>query len=529
MDHLISPLYPFARLGPETLARAIIQEILTGRIVDRQGLNLGKSRLAKELGLSRVPSSSFILAQASPDERNLVRDLLIKKPTRTASGVATVTVQTSPVQSCPGRCIYCPDFPSAPKSYTGREPASMRAFQCRFDPYQQVVTRIRQMGAMGHSTSKVELIVQGATFPAMDLEYRRWFVARCLDGMIGSRRSGFSPRSLGRAMKASERASARPIGVTFETRPDWCSPTHVEEMLNMGATRVEIGVQTLSDRVHQVTGRGHAVSQVEDAFRALRTAGLKICAHMMVGLPGSDEEEDLRSFRTLFEDSRFRPDELKIYPTLVIPGTGLHQLWRAGDYDELREERLIRTLLEVKSMVPPWMRIKRVMRDIPSGIIAAGPRRSDIRMRVQAILRDRGRPCRCIRCREVSRQPEGVDPNLALVERRYDASGSQEVFLSFEDGDLDVIAAFLRLSISPDFPCRVRELHTYGRSVRVGGRPSSTEWQHRGMGKSLLARAEEIARDAGGRRLDVTSGVGAREYYRRQGYRLRDSYMSKAL
>jgi elongator complex protein 3 len=521
-----SPSCPMARR--EEAARAIIRAILDGRVGSRDELDGEKRRISRELGLAEVPSSSFVLSRASPEERGRVLPLLMLKPTRTASGVAVVAVQTSPSQTCPGSCIYCPDFPGASKSYTGREPASMRAIQCDHDPRLQVSSRLGQLSSMGHPISKVELIVQGATFPAMDLEYRRWFVARCLDA-LSSHSSGARPqRTLSEAIRSCERSRVRPVGLTYETRPDWCDEESVSEMLSMGATRIEVGVQVLSERVYAAVARGHGLAEVAGAFRALRSAGLKICAHMMLGLPGSDAATDLESFRTLFRDPRYRPDEVKIYPTLVIPGTRLHRMWQDGRYVPLTDGDVMEMLIRIKAMVPPWVRIKRIMRDIPSTVSSAGPGASDMRNRLALKMGEMGICCRCTRCREVSRS-SSQPGRLMMRQREYAVDGGRELFLSMED-DRERLAAFLRLSVSSDGQCTVREVHTYGRSVSVGSRPSVGEYQHRGLGRRLLSTAERIARrEAGARELRVTSGIGVRDYYRSLGYRLSGSHMFKEI
>ena len=514
----------------EELSRRILHGIASGALTSRRMVEEQKRRLSKQLGLGSVPPSTAILSYATGAERQRALALLLKKPTRTLSGVAVVTVQTSPLQTCPGRCIYCPTYADAPKSYTGEEPASLRARQCGFDPYLQVSVRLRQLKAMGHPTSKVELVVQGATFPAMDLQYRRWFVARCLQAMVefdGPSRGHMTPMGLEEAIREAAEAETRPVGITFETRPDWCSAGQVAEMLQLGATRVEIGVQTLSNRVYRLTNRGHTVADVERAFKAARGGGLKICAHMMLGLPGTTARRDLESFRALFGDPAFRPDELKIYPTLVIRGTGLYQMWKRGEYQPLDDEELVERLVEIKSIVPPWVRIKRVMRDIPSKMIAAGPRRSDMRNLARLEMEKRGKRCMCIRCREVSRMnPHHFSPSL--MERRYTTSNGEEVFLSFEDPENGALAAFLRLSLQ-EGRCYVRELHTYGPAVKVGTRPAENQWQHRGLGTHLLERAEELARQEGYDTIQVTSGIGARQYYSRLGYTLLHPYMVKPL
>jgi elongator complex protein 3 len=508
---------------PEDLARKLIDRILEGRIVDRRGLEEEKRKLCKELGLPGIPSLPFILSHATAQEREDLLPLLQLKPSRTASGVAVVAVQTSPSQTCPGSCVFCPDFPLASKSYTGNEPASMRAIQCDYDPGLQVSSRLEQLSAMGHSTSKVELIVQGATFPAMDLEYRRWFMARCLDAISGH----VEPGTLGCSISRAENSASRPVGITFETRPDWCSVDIVEAMLALGGTRVEIGVQTLSEEVYRATGRGHSVAQVAQAFESSRGRGMKVCAHMMMGLPGSDESTDLESFRRLFTDPGYSPDELKIYPTLVIEGTELHGMWKKGEYEPLTDDQVADLLVKVKEMVPPWVRIKRVMRDIPSKMIAAGPRSSDMRSRVQDRMRSSGSVCRCIRCREVSRAWRAPG-NVIPVERSYRVTGGNEIFLSYED-ERETLAAFLRLSVRDDGSCHVRELHTYGRAVDIGQEPSRDDYQHRGLGRSLLSIAEEKAIDRGSEVLKITSGIGTRGYYRKLGYILGEPYMVKLL
>jgi elongator complex protein 3 len=399
----------------------------------------------------------------------------------------------------------------------------MRAIQCNYDPGLQVSSRLEQLSAMGHPTSKVELIVQGATFPAMDLEYRRWFMARCLDAMSGQVRPG----TLGSAISRVENGPRRPVGITFETRPDWCSDDRVEAMLALGGTRVEIGVQTLSDEVYRATGRGHSVAEVARAFESSRGRGMKICAHMMMGLPGSDESTDLESFRRLFMDPNYSPDELKIYPTLVIEGTELYEMWKRGEYEPMTDCQVADLLVRVKEMVPPWVRIKRVMRDIPSRMIAAGPRSSDMRSRVQEAMRANARGCRCIRCREVSRAGR-IPRDLFPIERSYRVAGGEEIFMSYED-EMETLAAFLRLSVRDDGKCHVRELHTYGRAVDVGYEPSRDDYQHRGLGRSLVSMAEEKAIDLGSEVLSITSGIGVRKYYRDLGYALDGPYMVKPL
>ncbi|MEM3462488.1 MAG: tRNA uridine(34) 5-carboxymethylaminomethyl modification radical SAM/GNAT enzyme Elp3, partial [Candidatus Bathyarchaeia archaeon] len=286
-----------------------------------------KLRVSKELGLARVPRNSDILRLAPPGFRDAIADRLVLKRMRSLSGVNVVAVMSKPWPCPHGRCAYCPSVPGVPMSYTGREPSSMRGLQSGFDPFEQVRKRIEQLERIGHRVGKVELIIQGGTFPAMPRDYQERFVKDCLDAIIGSK-SG----SLEEAKARAETAPIRNVGLTVETRPDWAREEDVDWMLHLGVTRVELGIQTLFDDIYELVGRGHRVEDVVEAMRILKDSGMKVVAHMMPGLPGSSFERDLEAFRMLFDDPRFRPDMLKIYPTLVLEGTELYERWRRGEY-----------------------------------------------------------------------------------------------------------------------------------------------------------------------------------------------------
>jgi elongator complex protein 3 len=340
--------------------------------------------------------------------------------------------------------------------------------------------------------------------------------------------------------KANEIAGIRNIGITFETRPDWTEAKHVDEFLRFGGTKVELGVQSICDFVLTRMQRGHNVAEIVRANQVLRDSALKVGFHMMPHLPGSDSNLDQRCFKKLFEDSRFRPDYLKIYPTLVTEGTPLYRLWEAGEYEALSDEEAVELVADIKSILPKWVRLQRVQRDIPSHQIFAGVRKSNLRQLAKEMLIEQGRKCRCIRCREVGHSSlKGKKVNekdIELTVETYKVCEGTEYFIAFEDLATDILIGFLRLRF-PSIPHRpelqeaalIRELHVYGSMVPIGREAKQSDWQHKGYGKELLGHAEKIVHEAGYRKLVVVSGIGAREYYRKFGYVLDNLYMSKVL
>lgn len=474
---------------------------------------------------------------AEDGERALLK-LLVRKPTRTLSGVAVVAAMTSPAPCPHGVCVPCPggvsqrDEGPTPQSYTGREPAALRAIQQHYDPYLQVKTRLSQLYEIGHPLDKVDLIIMGGTITSRPLGYQYWFVKRCLEAMNDyppqDRGSGDSevqrPRkSFREVAEENESSRVRNVGTTFETRPDWCRPSQIRNMLHLGGTKVELGVQSTDDDLLVKMRRGHTVRDSIEANRALREAGLKVGFHMMPGLPGSDFQRDLACFRDLFEKEEFRPDYLKIYPALVVEGTELYDLYLRGDYAPLGDEEAAELVSRIKELIPPYTRLQRVQRDIPAPQIAAGVKKSNLRQLAKGRLEARGGTCQCIRCREAGLRGVPEDVDVSLRDLTYRACGGEERFLSYE-GDDGTLAGFLRLRLSEN--AHVRELHVYGPMTPLGKRGG---WQHRGFGSRLLAEAEEISTDKGYDSLKVTSGIGARPYYRRHGYELREPYMVKLL
>jgi len=507
-----------------------IQAIVLGKVSSRSEVLKTKALLCKKHKLARVPTNYEILERVPEEYREIAEPLLMNKPVRTMSGVAPVAVMTSPFECPHGRCSYCPGGVSnnTPQSYTGREPAALRASMYEYDPFKQTKGRLQQLNAIGHRTDKVELIIMGGTFTSRPEDYQDSFVKRCFDAMNGKESS-----DLESAQVANESSKARCVGLTVETRPDWFNLHQVEHSMRLGTTKVEFGVQSLDDAVLDGVKRGHHVKEVVESTRRSKDAGLKVAYHMMPGLPGSDREKDLASFRAMVEDERFKPDMLKIYPTLVVKGTELYDAWCAGAYTSPTQEETVDLLAEVKKSIPPWIRILRIQRDIPIQLIEAGIRKSHLREIVTRKLKEDGTPCRCIRCREIGHSPlkdEKLDEkDVEFKEVEYRASKGTELFLSFEIPSIDSIVGYARLRIPGSRGNRVsllRELHVYGQMVPISGKAGS-RWQHRGYGEKLLSECETRTKSLGLDALWITSGVGARNYYRRFGYERSGPYMAK--
>ncbi len=519
----------------------ILQKISSGEIADAQELAKAKIQACRKFGLSKLFRNSELLTAATGEQKARVIQLLKLKPVRSISGVSVITVMPKPYP-CPKSepCIYCPGGPSVgvPQSYTGKEPASARALQASYDPCRQVRSRIEQLRAIGHVVDKVELIMFGGTLTAYPHDYLEWFTVQCLNAI-----SGANAVTIEEAQQAAEDAPTRNSDIALETRPDYCKEPHVDFMLRLGATRVELGVQTLHDDIYELINRGHTVEDVAEATRIAKDAGFAVVYHFMPGLPSANYEKDLDTFKTLFKDERFKPDALKIYPTLVMPGTKLYELWRRGEYKPYPFEQIVELIAEMKRHIPKWVRIQRIQRDIPVNLIAEGVKRGDLRALIQEKMRREGTRCRCIRCREVGhvKYKLGLEPkpeDIELVVERYHASDGEELFLSFEDVKRDILMGLLRLrepspkihkfGIKTDRSMLVRELHVYGPLVQVGKEAGVGEWQHRGWGERLLREAEFISqKEFDARKVVVLSGIGTRNYYRRFGYRREGPYMVK--
>ncbi|XP_074065316.1 elongator complex protein 3 isoform X1 [Macrotis lagotis] len=523
--------------------KQLIEAHEQGKDID---LNKVKTRTAAKYGLSAQPRLVDIIAAVPPQYRKILVPKLKAKPIRTASGIAVVAVMCKP-HRCPhinftgNICVYCPggpdsDFEYSTQSYTGYEPTSMRAIRARYDPFLQTRHRIDQLKQLGHSVDKVEFIVMGGTFMALSEEYRDYFIRNLHDAL-----SGHTSNSVSEAVRYSERSLTKCIGITIETRPDYCLKKHLSDMLSYGCTRLEIGVQSVYEDVARDTNRGHTVKAVCESFHLAKDAGFKVVSHMMPDLPNVGLERDIEQFTEFFENPAFRPDGMKLYPTLVIRGTGLYELWKSGRYKSYSPSCLVELVARILALVPPWTRVYRVQRDIPMPLVSSGVEHGNLRELAFARMKDLGIQCRDVRTREVGIQEihHKVRPyQVELVRRDYVANGGWETFLSYEDPEQDILIGLLRLrkcseeSFRPELKggvSIVRELHVYGSVVPVSSRDPA-KFQHQGFGMLLMEEAERIAKqEHGAWKIAVISGVGTRNYYRKIGYVLEGPYMVKEL
>jgi elongator complex protein 3 len=573
-------MYTMARfikptLLPKGMNSAYLQELVQicmQKSLDKNAISRLKARLCEKYKVKEMPTDIEVLMLLNKRDMQLMKPYLQTKPVRSLSGVAVCAIMTRPRQCPHGKCIYCPGGPQSffgdvPQSYTGHEPATRRAIRNSFDPYLQVFNRLEQYIVSGHLPEKLEVIVMGGTFPSYPVKYQREFVAYAfkamndfserffhgneilldefkeffeLPGRVDDKTRELLIRKKVLALKKSaqleheqlrnERAKIRCVGLTIETRPDYAALKQANLMLALGCTRVELGVQSLDDGILKRIKRGHSVQQTIEATRTLKDLGFKINYHIMLGLPGSTEPSDLATFKRLFSDAEFRPDMLKIYPCMVLKGTKLYNLYKKRAYKPLRTSKAAMMISAMKSAVPEYVRIMRVQRDIPTVVAEAGVDRTNLRQYVAQIMRRDGLVCRCIRCREAGRTKASGRAKLKVMQ--YDASEGNEYFISIEDNR--VLFGFCRLrfpsqSLRKEITQRcaiVRELHVYGESAPIGKKGII---QHRGYGKELLKKAEQIARQNDKRKMVVISGIGAREYYKKLGYDIQGPYMVKEI
>ena len=459
--------------------------------------------------------------------------LLLSRAIRTESGVAVVAVLTKSYP-CPGKCIYCPSEKDMPKSYLSNEPAVMRAIDADFDPYRQVQNRLRSLELNGHATDKIELIVMGGTFSYLPSYYQKYFIWQCFkacnefERKIKKQKAKIKTKGellnkyLSKEQKKNEKAKHRIIGLTLETRPDFITEKEIKNFRNLGCTRVELGVQSIFDDILKKNKRGHSVTETICATKLLKDAGFKINYHIMPGLPGSSPKHDFKMFKELFSNPNFQPDMLKIYPTVVLRNSQLFKLWKNNSYKPLSDNKFEKFVLKIKNeVIPPYVRIARLVRDVPTSSIIAGPTVSNLR---QIIIPESH--CPCIRCREV-RSGYEIKEKIVLNRIDYPASDGYEIFLQYISPDKKKLFALLRLRITSEKKAIIREVHTYGKMEKINQKNKKSP-QHIGLGKKLVAEAEKIAKkEFKIDNISVISGIGVRYYYRKLGYKLKDTYMVK--
>ena len=496
-----------------------------------------KRRWAKVL--KKVPKNSEILTayhqllkqrKIRPNPK-LERSLRIRK-VRTLSGVAPLAIMMKPFP-CPGKCIYCPQEPGMPKSYLSDEPAAARAKKLNFDPRKQLQSRLEQLKKIGHFPEKLQIIVIGGSFSAYPEAYKKSFLKAIFEAA-----NGRPAKTITQAQALNETAKKRIVGLSVETRPDLITDKEIKLWREYGVTKVQLGVQTLNEKINRFTQRGHNVQAVIKTTRKLRNAGFKINYHLMPNLPGSTPEMDVATAKKIFNKPDFRPDTLKIYPCMVIPKTKLYQLWQQGKHKTYTDKTLTEVLLKIKQLTPPYCRIDRLVRDISRQWTVAGTLKTNLRQLLKNELQRLNLRCQCIRCREIKNQ-ESRTKNLKLQTLKYQAGGGEECFLQFIDNQ-DRLYALLRLRL-PNWQknkllypvlnkaALIRELQVFGQQLPLSKKPEKPGVQHKSLGKKLILRAEALAKKADYQKMAIISGVGVRGYYRKLGYELKQTYMVKSL
>ncbi len=511
------------------LAEEIVKRLLKKDSMSREVVDQTKRNVCKKYGVNCPPNVDLIEVYREMNVENKRLEAALRlRPVRSLSGVVNVSVLTKPYE-CPGDCLYCPIQEGAPKSYLDDEPAVMRAKLNNFDPKRQVLNRITSLKKTGHPTGKVEIRVVGETWSHYEESYREEFIKSCFEALNGKRAN-----SLDEAQKENESADHKMVTLSIETRPDYIDKKEIKHLRKLGVTMVEIGVQSLYDDVLQKNKRGHNIEETAHATKLLKDAGFKVCYQMMPDLPGSNLERDFEMMKTLFRDQKFKPDFIKIYPCMVLKEAPLYKLYKRGDYKPYSEKELTDLLLKIKKeIIPYWVRIQRVIRDIPSQYVVAGGGSSNLREKIHKKASKEGWSCKCIRCREVK---DNYDPDekIKLFKEEFRASEGREIVLTFENEERTKLFSLLRMRIPANpFPevlkesSIIREIHTYGQQTMIkDGEVLETSPQHKGLGKRLIRKAEELAPT---QKMSVISGVGARGYWRKNGYELEDSYMIKRI
>ena len=526
----------------------ILNKLLSAKPESRNDLMNAKRKIAKELKIDIPPNSELLKSYAKLRKKKSIKEnlnferLLRKRAIRTMSGIAPVAVLTKPY-ACPGKCAYCPSEKNVPQSYLSNEPAVMRAIRCKYNPYIQTQFRLKALEANGHIPTKIELIVIGGTWSYFPERYKYWYIKECFRGANDYHRKApkkkpITDRSsilklkeaLYSEQKRNEKSKYQIIGLTLETRQDYINEKEVLEMRDLGCTRVELGVQTTDDVILKLNKRGNTDQATIDATKMLRDHGFKVTYHLMPGLPGATPKKDFEMFQGLFTNSNYQPDQIKFYPTVVTKGSLLYRWWKDGKYKPYTDKQLQDLIIKCKEFIPSYVRIIRLIRDIPGESIIAGNLITNLRQ----IMQDRGVKCSCIRCREIkNRQYKISEAKLDIQE--YEASGGKEFFISYVSRDKKDLFAFLRLRLNNEENSTsqslknsaiIRELHVYGELVSVGNKKNV---QHSGLGQKLIEKAETIAQKNGYKKMAIISGVGVRNYYKKFEYKLSKTYMIKKL
>jgi len=508
-----------------------VKELINTGVETPEGLAKTKRKTSKRQKFSCPDNISLLktyhelVKKKKVKKYPLLEFLLQTRPVRSLSGIVNISVLTKPYP-CPGKCLYCPQESGIPKSYVSGEPAVERAKALHFDPYLQTKSRTKMLESEGHPTDKIELRIVGGTWSYYPRSYQNWFVKRCFDACNGK-----TAKNLKEAQKINENAKNRIIGLSMETRPDFITPSEIKRLRKLGATMIELGVQSIYEDILRINLRGHGTKEIILATKLLKDAGFKVLYQMMPNLPGSNLKKDEKMFVELFKNPDFQPDLLKIYPCALLKSAPLYKWWKSKKYKPYSLEQLIKLMKKIKLKIPYFVRIQRISRDIPSQLVLAGPAKvSNLRQILMEKMKKEGWRCRCIRCREI-RDRYSQKEKIHLFREDYAASEGKEIFLSFENETRSKLYSLLRLRLSSENRAIIREIHTYGRQLPLA--PTSgflVSPQHKGLGKKLIKEAERIMKmELKLKKITVISGVGAREYYRKLGYKLENTYMAKSL
>jgi elongator complex protein 3 len=504
--------------------------------LNKNNLSKFKRAWGKEIGF--IPKNSQVLGIYNQllKEKKItstadLRALLTTRKTRTQSGVVPMAVMTKPFP-CPGECIYCPQEKGMPKSYLSDEPAAQRAKKVDFDPKLQIESRLKQLKATGHTTDKVEIIIIGGTFSAYPQEYKLEFFKTVFDTLNNKTSKNLISKNLKQAQELNEKAKHRVVGISIETRPDWVTKKEIKLLRKLGVTKIQLGVQALDGKTLKTIKRGHSLKAVTKATQLLKNAGFKICYHIMPNLPGSTPKNDINMAKKMFQDPRFKPDYLKIYPAQVIPGTQLDTLFKEGKFKTYPDNVLKKTLKTIKRNTPPWVRIDRLVRDISKQWVSSGTFTTNIRQIILQELEKENEPCQCIRCREI--KGDLHSKSLSLKKIMIDTLGGKEYFFSFESKGK--LYSLLRLRLpKKNQPVLfkelkdtaiIREVHTFGSALALNEYQQS-KTQHQGLGRKLIKEAEKISKKNGFKKLAVISAIGTKEYYLKLGFKKNGLYMTK--
>lgn len=557
----------------------LIKELKNTNLDDKLSIAKLKIKLCKKHNIIKIPTDIEILINSTKEQTKFLKAKLQTKHSRSLSGVIPVAIMTSP-HPCPhGKCSMCPGgidsiYGDVPQSYTGAEPATMRGIRANYDSYLQVFNRLEQYVVLGHPVEKIDLIIMGGTFPARDLDYQNDFIKFAfkamndfsniffiqgelnidkfkeffeLPGKIGCEERTKSIHqkllklksekntTLKEEQKRNENSISRCVGLTIETRPDQASLEQANLMLDQGCTRIELGVQSVYDDALKKINRGHDTECSIQAIRRLKDLGFKLNFHIMPGIPTVGRDADIQAFKILFSDSSYQPDMLKIYPLMVMPKTKLYEDFKKGKFKPVSTKEAAEIIAQAFKYIPKYCRVMRVQRDIPSYRVEAGVDKTNLRQYVSKRMQELNIESQDIRARESGRNKSNPN-NAELNITEYLSSEGKEFFISFEEKETNTLFGFCRLrfpsqslreEITEDSAI-IRELHVYGSSLSLGNQDKDSS-QHKGFGKKLLQKAEEICKKNNFKKLLVISGVGVKEYYRKRGYVDDGPYVSKSL